>query len=464
MRVLIDYRPALRERSGAGEYTHELVKALLAVFPPGGPAPALELSLFSSSWKDRLAPAADLAGAAIVDRRVPVRLLNLSWHRLGWPPAETLAGGGYDVTHSSHPLLLPARAAAQIVTIHDLDFLVHPERTRAEVRRDYAALARDHAHRADAILVPSSYTAGEVERVLGVPRDRLAICPPGAPDWTARPAAPKAGYVLFFSTLEPRKNVVGLLDAYERLLRGTAKAAPYDSGGTAKAAPYDQAPYDQAPYDQAPYDEATHNAAPSDEAPHDEAPHNAAPHNAAPHAAAHVGRPFWGAMREPAYGGHRFSGALPELVLAGKATDEARVWLDRLERPPLKGVGRYIGYVDPDQRRAIYEGARLLVQPSFDEGFGMPVLEAMSLGVPVVAADRGALPEVVGDAGPLVDPEQPADIADAIARVLFDDAYAATCVSKGLARARAYRWDRTARRVFDAYRQAIERRAQRTRA
>jgi glycosyltransferase involved in cell wall biosynthesis len=88
----------------------------------------------------------------------------------------------------------------------------------------------------------------------------------------------------------------------------------------------------------------------------------------------------------------------------------------------------------------------------------------MSLGVPVVAANRGSLPEVVGDAGPLVDPEQPADIANAIARVLFDDAYAATCVSRGLARARVYRWDGTARRVFDAYRQAIERRAGRARA
>jgi len=424
VRVLIDYRPALRERSGVGEYTHELVKALLAAYPPGGPAPALELSLFSSSWKDRLAPDANLAGAAIVDRRVPVRLLNLSWHRLGWPPAETIAGGVYDVTHSSHPLLLPARDAAQVVTIHDLDFLSHPERTRAEVRRDYAALARDHAQRADAILVPSAYSAGEVERVLGVPRDHVAICPPGAPDWTARAASPRAGYVLFFGTLEPRKNLVGLLDAYERLLSDYGEGA-----GTAKAAPDDER-------------RGTANAAPDD--------------------LASVGHSFRGAI--PAYVGRPFRGAIPELVLAGKATDEARAWLNRLERPPLKGVVRYIGYVDPDKRRALYEGARLLVQPSFDEGFGMPVLEAMSLGVPVVAANRGSLPEVVGDAGPLVDPEQPADIANAIARVLFDDAYAATCVSRGLARARAYRWDGTARRVFDAYRQAIERRAGRARA
>ena len=339
------------------------------------------MTLFSSSWKDRLAASPDLAGAATVDRRVPVRLLNLAWHRLGWPPAEMLAGGTFDVVHSPHPLLLPARAAAQVITIHDLNFLTHPERTRGEIRRDYPALAPDHARRANAVLVPSAYTAGEVERLLGVPRDRIGICPPGAPDWTPRRAAPRDGYVLFFSTLEPRKNVGGLLDAYERLVQGSAEAG-------------------------------------------------------------HHGR------------------SVPDLVLAGRATDDARPWLDRISRPPLYGAVRHIGYVDANDRRALYEGARLLVQPSFDEGFGMPVLEAMSLGVPVVAASRGSLPEVLGGAGLLVDPDRPADIADAIARLLDDDALAAACAENGIARARAFRWDETAHRVYDIYRQAIERRAQ----
>jgi len=407
VRVLIDYRPALREPSGAGEYTHQLIKALVAMSAADPRERPLALTLFSSSWKDRLVLSPDLAGAATIDRRVPVRLLNFSWHRLGWPAAETLTGRAYDVTHSSHPLLLPARAAAQVITIHDLNFLSHPERTRREIRRDYAALARDHAHRADRILVPSSFTAGEVERRLDVPRERMAICPPGAPDWPPRAAAPKEGYVLFFSTLEPRKNVGGLLDAYELLLSGPAKAGPYeDSAGD-------------------------------------------------------------GASRADAYVGRRFSGAtprVPELVLAGKATEDARPWLDRLERPPLKGVVRHVGYVDSDERRALFEGARLLVQPSFEEGFGLSVLDAMTLGVPVIAANRGSLPEVLGDAGPLVDPEQPAAIANAIARVLNDQEYAASCTSKGLARARTFRWDQTARVVYDTYVQAIERRGQRTRS
>jgi glycosyltransferase involved in cell wall biosynthesis len=375
VRVLIDYRPALRGRSGAGEYTHQLVRALLASYPPSGPAPTtngtLALTVFSSSWKDRLVEAPDLRGASAIDRRVPVGLLNFAWHRLGWPPVERLTGRNFDIAHSSHPLLMPSRHAAQLITIHDLYFLAHPERTRAEIRRDYPDLVRDHAHRASRILVPSHFTAGEVERQLGVAAARIAVCPPGAPDWAPRETTPPGGYILFFSTLEPRKNVGGLLDAYERLV---------DQKG------------------------------------------------------------------------------LPSLVLAGNATEEARPWLERIARPPLAGHVRHIGYVEPADRQALYAGARLLVMPSFEEGFGIPVLEAMTFGVPVVASDRGSLPEVLGDAGPLVNPDEPDQIAGAMARVLDDDAFASACAAKGVLRARHFSWNRTARSVYETYREALDER------
>ena len=129
MRVLVDYRPALRHRTGVGEFARALASAL-----PGAMSSGDRLTLFSSSWKDRL-PASPLPGAQVIDRRIPVRLLNLMWHRAGWPPIERLAGP-VDVAQSLHPLLLPARHAARFVTVHDLDFLDHPERASAEIRRD----------------------------------------------------------------------------------------------------------------------------------------------------------------------------------------------------------------------------------------------------------------------------------------------------------------------------------------
>lgn len=376
MRVLLDYRPALRERSGVGEYAHELAAALLqrrAAERNG--ATSLNVTLFSSSWRDRLVRDARLEGAAIVDRRVPVSLLNFAWHRLEWPPAEQLSGEPVDVTHSMHPLLMPSRTAAQVVTIHDLNFLTHPERTRAEIRRDYPVLVRQHAARADRIIVVSRFTASEVTRLLDVDPSRLSVCSPGAPPWPARASAPEDAYVLFFGTLEPRKNVGALLDAYE-----------------------------------------------------------------------------WLAERRR---------DLPALVLAGKATAEAAAWLERIAKPPLAGRVRHVGYVNPADRRRLYEGARILVQPSFEEGFGLPVLEAMTVGVPVVAANRGALPEVVGDAGALVDTGDREAFGRAIERYIDDPLAAATAVSRGHARAQEYRWSRTAAETMRAYEAAIAHRAMR---
>ena len=83
----------------------------------------------------------------------------------------------------------------------------------------------------------------------------------------------------------------------------------------------------------------------------------------------------------------------------------------------------------------------------------------MTIGVPVVAANRGALPEVLGDAGPLVDPDVPEELASAIERLLDDPAFAGACASKGALRSRQFRWDVTARCAYEAYRQAVARRA-----
>jgi glycosyltransferase involved in cell wall biosynthesis len=372
MRVLIDYRPALRQRTGVGEYVHHLVRALATQGTSSGD----EIAVFTSSWKDR--PAADLAselGAAVVDRRVPVRVLNYLWHRVEWPPVEMLSSK-VDVVHAAHPLLIPSRYAAQVVTIHDLFFLTHRDSTQAEIRRDYAELAPAHARRADAIVVNSLYTASAVHTTFGVPERSIHVCPPGAPLWTSlgrSPNVPPDGYILFIGTLEKRKNLGTLLDAYSRLLEK-----------------------------------------------------------------------------------HR---RIPPLVIAGRSTPDAEPWLARLSRPPLAGHARHVGYV-ADKEQA-YKGARLVVVPSLDEGFGIPVLEAMAAGVPVVGADRGALPEVLGDAGVLVDPTNVELLASAIERMITNDAFAERCAERGLARSVRFSWQCAATSLRRAYEAAIDSRCER---
>ena len=183
VRIVLDYRPALRERTGVGEFVHELARALTAASPLSPP------TLLSTSWKDRVSPAArdDLPTAHIVDRRIPVQALTWAWNRLEWPPVEGLTGA-CDVVHAQTPLLIPASRAAQVVTIHDLHFLRHPERSEREIRRDFPALVHAHAQRADHIVVSSAYAAAEVQTTLEVEAGKVSVCAPGAPYWAAEVA------------------------------------------------------------------------------------------------------------------------------------------------------------------------------------------------------------------------------------------------------------------------------------
>jgi glycosyltransferase involved in cell wall biosynthesis len=114
------------------------------------------------------------------------------------------------------------------------------------------------------------------------------------------------------------------------------------------------------------------------------------------------------------------------------------------------------GHASHAEMVSVYNATDLLVYPSSYEGFGMPVLEAMSLGIPVIASRRGALPEVVGDAGVLVASEDAESIANALEQMLADDGFAETLGRRGLERSRQFRWDRTAEAIHDAFRQAIE--------
>jgi glycosyltransferase involved in cell wall biosynthesis len=145
----------------------------------------------------------------------------------------------------------------------------------------------------------------------------------------------------------------------------------------------------------------------------------------------------------------------PALVLAG-----ARPWEPDGTDPTDEAVARAgagarsrivrLGYVEERLKPGLLGGARALVYPSRYEGFGLPVLEAMATGTPVVAADVSSLPELVDDAAVLVDPGDPAAIADAIRRVDGDEGLRVRLREAGIARAAGFTWERTARGTASA--------------
>lgn len=123
--------------------------------------------------------------------------------------------------------------------------------------------------------------------------------------------------------------------------------------------------------------------------------------------------------------------------------------------PGLAGRVTFTGFVPDEQLAALYRTSTLLVLPSFSEGFGLPVLEAMACGLPVAVSDRFSLPEIVGDAGVLFNPDSTSDITQALSRVLGDAGLRASMRTRGLQRADAYSWRRGAERMVQLLEQAV---------
>jgi glycosyltransferase involved in cell wall biosynthesis len=143
------------------------------------------------------------------------------------------------------------------------------------------------------------------------------------------------------------------------------------------------------------------------------------------------------------------------LVLTGGAAQREGALAEQIDRLGLRDRVRRTGRIPRRDVLAIVRGAVALTFPSRYEGFGLPVVEAMSMGTPVLAADATALPEVVGEAGRLLDPSDPDAWSAAMLDLLADDAERARLAEAGRLRAQTFSWSFTAAKTIQAYRDVL---------
>ncbi|MFN7150975.1 MAG: glycosyltransferase family 4 protein, partial [Microthrixaceae bacterium] len=299
---------------------------------------------------------------------VPLPLLYDLWARTGRPQLEH-STGPVDLVHVTVPMRVGVGATPVVATVHDLFPLTRPEDSSARGARLMAGGLEWIRDTARAVMVPSA-TVAETCTEHGFDPARLRVVP-----WGATPDEPSSArvaealarhglehpFVLFVGTIEPRKNLSGLVEAMRQLDRPDVTLAL-------------------------------------------------------------VGPDGWGAAPD----------------LAGLATPVAR-----------------LGSVPSADLSALYAGADVVALASLEEGFGLPVLEAMASGAAVVTSAGTATEEVAGDAALLVDPRSPEDLRDAIAAVLDEPDVGARLRRAGVARAAQFDWERAAAATLDVYREVL---------
>ena len=369
MKIGLDTRLTYYRRySGIGQYIVHLAEML----------PALDVDhsyTLIHSRKDQSPPGA--ANARQCAAWTP------SHHRLEqWALPIELARLRLDLLHSPD-FIPPFRGGLRrVITVHDLNFLYYPQFLTADSRRYYNDQIERAVTMADHILADSYATKLDLIKLLNVPEHNISAVWL-APDRSFRPIEPEVlaaararlglpdRFVLFTGTLEPRKNVAGLLRAYRQWRDCDARA--------------------------------------------------------------------------------------PSLLLAGSRGwlfDETRALIKELK---LEQDVRWIDSPPAADLVALYNATSVFVLPSHYEGFGLTVLEAMACGAPTIISDRGSLPEIAGGASLVVDPDNIDELAEALARVMDDEALRLDLQYKGFERVTEFSWERCARETLKVYNLVLNR-------
>lgn len=145
-----------------------------------------------------------------------------------------------------------------------------------------------------------------------------------------------------------------------------------------------------------------------------------------------------------------------KLVIAGKQGISYENYKKRSIELKIENNVIFPGFIPIEHLPYLYNAADLFVYPSFYEGFGLPLLEAMSCGVPVITSDVTSIPEVVKDAAVKINPHDIDDMSNAIYEVYKDPDLRKNLIKKGLLRAMDFSWDETARKTLNSYKQIVK--------
>ncbi len=145
---------------------------------------------------------------------------------------------------------------------------------------------------------------------------------------------------------------------------------------------------------------------------------------------------------------YEIAGVQEPLVLAGQKiyTTELDDYLEK--KPGLKAKIRFLGYIEEDDKRALYVGATMFLFPTLYEGFGLPILEAQAAGTPVITSNTASNPEIAGEGAMLVNPDSPHEIAEAIVKLMNENDLREEKIRLGYENVKRFRWEETARATW----------------
>lgn len=370
MTIGVDIRPMAGQRTGIQEYTEQILAHLIPL------APEHKFKLFFSSLRQRL-PEHDWLKAPNVEIhnfKIPNNLMFFSGGVWEFPKLDRLIGGA-DVFFSPHFFLAPlSNECRRVTTFHDLSYLRFPEfftwrkRFWHTVEMNPASQARF----SDRLIAVSESTKKDLIELYKIDPVNIEVVPLGvkmtAPDEKELVEFKKKHqlserFIFYLGTIEPRKNVSGLVGAFNLL----KERAGFED---------------------------------------------------------------------------------VELVIAGKKGWHFEDVLDGIADSPYAAAIRYVGHISDEERPFFYTAASAFIYPSFFEGFGSPVLEAMACGAPVITSPNSSLPEVAGQAALYVNPYNLSDMAEAMRILVSDEAVREKIKKIGLEQAKKFSWQTAAEKTL----------------